>query len=394
MNLEKVLSLHMFHSNRLSLFVLALFFISIASISCVAAPEWIDLADDLESFRTDYNLPALSAAVILDGKLHAAGVVGVRKYGEAVKAEINDPFHIGSCTKAMTGSLVCLLVQQGKLKWDTTLAEFFPDLKESMHPDFRDVTLVHLLSHQAGMYAFTRDKGPLTGTQIEEIYSLKSPRLQRRKGAEILLTYPPLHKPGSKFLYSNIGFSLVGAITEEVMDEEWEHLIKRLLFDPLGMKTAGQGAMGTPDKIDVPWQHRIKSDQIIPVNPGPHSDNPPVLGPGGRVHCSILDWSKYIQCFLKAYRSEPGLIDGKHLQHLRELPFGGTYALGWSTYERSWGEGKVFSHGGSNTMNYAVAWIAPKKNFAVITATNIMGDKTPEGCDKVCAFMIKKFLTN
>jgi len=382
----------MVHLTRLAHIFLFLIFVCTTNFTEAAAPEWINLADDLESFRTDYNLPALSAAVILDGKLHAAGVVGVRKYGEIVKAEINDPFHIGSCTKAMTGSLVCLLVQQGKLKWDTTLADYFPELKEFMHPDFRDVTLVHLLSHRAGMYAFTSDNGPLTEEQIEEIYSLRSPCLQRRKGAEILLTYPPLHKPGSKFLYSNIGFSLVGAITEEIMDEEWEHLIKRLLFDPLGMKTAGQGAMGTPDQIDAPWQHRIKNDQIIPVNPGPHSDNSPMLGPGGRVHCSILDWSKYIQCFLKAYRNEPGLIGGKHLQQLRELPFKGTYALGWSTYQRGWGGGKVFTHDGSNNMNYAVAWVAPKKNFAVVTATNISGGQEKVGCDKVCAFMIHKFL--
>ncbi len=387
-----MLSILVLHLNRFSLLIRTLIVISVVSISCVAAPEWIDLADDLESFQTDYNLPALSVAVILDGELHAAGVVGVRKYGEDVKAEINDPFHIGSCTKAMTGSLVCLLVQQGKLKWDTTLVEYFPELKDAIHPDFRDVTLVHLLSHQAGMYAFTHDKGPLTGEQIEEIYSIKSPRHQRRKGVEILLKYPPIHKPGSKYLYSNIGFSLVGAITEKVMDEEWEHLIKRLLFDPLGMITAGQGAMGTHDNIDAPWQHRIKGDQIIPINPGPDSDNPPVLGPGGRVHCSILDWAKYIQCFLKSYRNEPGLIDGKHLQQLRELPFGGTYALGWSTYQRGWGGGTVFSHGGSNTMNYSVAWVAPKKNFAVVTATNISGGQEKVGCDKVCAYMIHKFL--
>ena len=80
------------------------------------------------------------------------------------------------------------------------------------------------------------------------------------------------------------------------------------------------------------------------------------------------------------------------MQQLRELPFGGTYALGWTTCQRDWGGGKVFTHDGTNNMNYAVAWVAPQKNFAVIAATNIAGDKAREGCDKVCASMIHKFL--
>ncbi len=60
----------------------------------------IDLAPDLAPVREKYDFPALPAAVIVDGELHALGVVGVRKYGSDVKAEPNDPFHLGSCTKA------------------------------------------------------------------------------------------------------------------------------------------------------------------------------------------------------------------------------------------------------------------------------------------------------
>ena len=107
-----------------------------------ASPRLIDLAPDLTAVREKYDFPALAAAVIVDGKLHAAGVVGVRKHGSDIKAEPNDPFHLGSCTKAMTGSLIGLLVQQGKLQWETPLPEYFPELKDKMHPDYRAVTLV------------------------------------------------------------------------------------------------------------------------------------------------------------------------------------------------------------------------------------------------------------
>ena len=125
-------------------------------------PRVVDLAPDLAPVREKYDFPALAAAVIVDGQLQALGVVGVRKHGSDIKAEPNDPFHLGSCTKAMTGTLVGLLVQQGKLKWDTPLVEYFPQWKDTMHPDYRGVTLVHLMSHRAGVPPMTNGFAPLT----------------------------------------------------------------------------------------------------------------------------------------------------------------------------------------------------------------------------------------
>jgi CubicO group peptidase (beta-lactamase class C family) len=353
----------------------------------------VDLAPDLQAIREEYTFPALAVAVIVDGKLHAAGVVGVRKHGSDVKAEPNDPFHLGSCTKAMTGSLIGLLVQQGKLKWETTLAEYFPDLKDKMHPDYRSVTLVHLLSHRAGVPTMTDGFAPIEGQELGQVIAMKSPRQQRRRVVEIVLCRPPINKPGDKQEYSNAGFAIAGAIAETITSEDYEVLLRRLLFEPLGMTSAGFGAMGTSGRVDAPWQHRKQGDQLIPIDPGPASDNPPFITPAGRVHCSIYDWAKYIQCILAATRGERGLLSPDHVRQLKEPPFNGGYALGWGLCERDWG-GKVLQHAGSNGMNYCVVWVAPQRNFAVLAATNRGGDGAAEGLDRLCAAMIKKLLPN
>jgi CubicO group peptidase (beta-lactamase class C family) len=357
-----------------------------------ASPPVIDLAPSLAPVREKYNFPAVAAAVIVDGKLHAAGVVGVRKHDSDVKAEPNDPFHLGSCTKAMTGSLVGLLVQQGKLRWETPLAEYFPELKDKMHPDYWDVTLVHLLSHRAGVPPMTNGFAPVDALQLLQIRATKSPAEQRKRVTEIVLSRPPINKPGEKQEYSNAGVVIVGAIVDRVMGEEYETVIRRMLFEPLGMKTAGFGAMGTSGQTDAPWQHLKQGDKITPIDPGPTSDNPPFITPAGRVHCSIGDWAKYIQSVLKATRGEESLLPAAQVQQLKEPPFGGRYALGWGIAERDWAGGKVLRHAGSNGMNYCVVWVAPLKNFAVLAATNRGGDGAPEGLDRVCAEMIKRFL--
>jgi CubicO group peptidase (beta-lactamase class C family) len=194
--------------------------------------------------------------------------------------------------------------------------------------------------------------------------------------------------------YSNAGISLVGAIVDRVMGEEYEEVLRRLLFVPLGMKTAGFGPMGTPGKIDAPWQHRKQDGKIRPIEPGPLSDNPPFITPAGRVHCSIGDWARYVQCVLKAVRGEEGLLPPNQVQQLREPPFGGNYALGWGIATRDWAGGQVLQHAGSNGGNFCVVWVAPRKNFAVLAATNRGGDGAPEGLDRVCSEMIKEFLTD
>lgn len=368
--------------------------LTLAMTASGTAVEILDLGPDLAAVREEFKFPALGTAVIVDGRLHALGVVGVRKSGGEIRAEPNDAFHLGSCTKAMTGSLIGLLVEQGKLQWDTPLSEHFPELKNSMHPDYRDVTLTHLLSHRAGVPPMTAGFSPIEDAELARICRMRSPAAQRKRVAEIVLVRPPINRPGDKYEYSNAGYTIAGVIAERVLGEDYESLLQRMLFDPLEMRTAGFGPMGAPGKVDALWGHRKEEDEILPVEPGPQADNPPFLTPGGRAHCSMADWAKYVRCVLAAVRSEPSLLPTSCVEQIKRPPFGGEYALGWRLLDRDWAGGTALSHGGTNTMNYAIVWIAPEKNFAVVVATNRGGDGAADGLDKLCGMMIKRFLTH
>ena len=63
----------------------------------------------------------------------------------------NDVFHIGSCTKSMTATLTAMLIEEGKLRWDTTIAEVFPELKGKMDQQYEAVTVEQLLKHRGGV---------------------------------------------------------------------------------------------------------------------------------------------------------------------------------------------------------------------------------------------------
>src|SRR5262245_45560629 len=105
----------------------------------------------LEPIRARHSVPGLAGAIVVGDTVTEIGAVGVRKAGSPERLTVNDRFHMGSCTKSMTATLIAMLVEQGRLSWTTTIADVFPDLRERMHPDFRSVTLEQLLSHRAGV---------------------------------------------------------------------------------------------------------------------------------------------------------------------------------------------------------------------------------------------------
>ena len=105
----------------------------------------------LKPYLLRYDLPAIAAAVVKDGKIISAGAFGTRRIGENIPVTVNDRFHIGSDTKAMTALLAAMRVEEGKLRWNSTVAEVFPELAEKMDPRLRSVSLEQLLSHTSGI---------------------------------------------------------------------------------------------------------------------------------------------------------------------------------------------------------------------------------------------------
>jgi hypothetical protein len=74
------------------------------------------------------------------------------------------------------------------------------------------------------------------------------------------------------------------------------------------------------------------------------------------------------------------------------LPSGSDYACGWLVVERDWAGGKALTHSGSNTMNLAVAWLAPSRDFAVLVVTNQGPPAAAKACDEAASSLIKLYL--
>jgi len=336
----------------------------------------------LKRVQQKSDVPAIAAAIVTSQGLSAFGVTGVRKRGTETPATPHDLWHLGSNTKAMTATLIARLIEQGKLKWDTTLADVFSGSSFKIHPDLKDVTVLHLLSHRSGLPANLKLTDYLGADAGRE--SVRAVKLELAK--------PPQSAPGSKYEYSNLGYIIAGGIVQKVTGKPWQENMVKQVFVPLEMTSAGFGGTGTPGKVDQPWSHTADGKPV--AENGPKIDNPPVMNPAGRVHCTIQDWSKYVADFLRGLNGKPALLAGTAYTKLSTPPFGGEYALGWIVAQRDWAGGMVLRHNGSNTMNYATVWIAPRRDFAILACTNQGGDTAQAACDAAVTALIEYHATN
>ena len=109
-----------------------------------------DVSALLEPIRQKHALPALAAAAVLDGKIVAIGATGMRQMGGTKPVTVEDKWHLGSCTKSMTASLAAMLVDEGKIGWQSTVGGVLGKQVKDMDSKWAPVTLELLLGHRAG----------------------------------------------------------------------------------------------------------------------------------------------------------------------------------------------------------------------------------------------------
>src|SRR4051794_7594734 len=238
----------------------------------------LSLDATLSPFLARYELPALAAAVVKDGEIIAVGAVGTRKAGADLPVTVNDRFHLGSATKAMTALLAGMLVDEGKIRWDSTVAELFPELVEKMDPGLRPVTLEQLLSHTSGVPADNDALDQLVARVPLQAGNLDDLRYWLvREWSRQPLAAPP----GTKWAYANINHVIAGAMIERPEGKTWEELITERVFTPLGLRSTGLGPQATLGRIDAPLGHQVVDGKTKAFLAGPNGDTPLVFGPSG-----------------------------------------------------------------------------------------------------------------
>ncbi|WP_197998346.1 serine hydrolase domain-containing protein [Gimesia maris] len=343
----------------------------------------------LEPYLKSGNLPAVAAAVVDRGVLTEYGVVGTRKMGADIPVTIHDKFHLGSDGKAMTATIAGMMIEEGKLKWDSTLGDVFPELKKTMAPGVEKVTLEQLLSHTSGMRADDENLMKLLKDSFDVDGDLNDQRYWLLKESVKL---PLVAEPSKAWAYNNRGYTIAGAMIERVSGKAWDELIVERIFEPFELTTAGLGTQSTLGKIDAPLGHVVQKDgKVKSYMAGPNADNSLILGPAGTLHLSILDlatwagWNAGNGTRAPCNIVKPEMVEKIHTpvftikgENRPGTPPEGKYAHGWGWVTVDWAPYPLLYHGGSNGKNLAQIWIDKKKDIAIVIMTNIGGQQADD----------------
>ena len=214
-------------------FLLSLLAILAFQVSAVAQSK-ANKIDDLMSLYHKYGQFNGSVLVADNGKVLYQKGFGLANMEWNIPNSPDTKFRLGSTTKQFTATLILQLVEQGKIKLDGKLTDYLPDYRKDTGDK---VTIHNLLSHTSGIPSYTSlpgffqnvSRNPFTVGDFIKKYASGDLEFE----------------PGTKFVYDNSGYFLLGAIIEKVTGKPYEQVLKENIFDPVGMKNSGYDRWGT-----------------------------------------------------------------------------------------------------------------------------------------------------
>lgn len=182
----------------------------------------MDIGTVLDTYLQERTPQGFSGVVLLakDREILLRKGYGLANRETEQPVTVDTIFCLGSVTKSFTGTAITKLASQGKIRTEDPINHYFSNVPA----DKAAITLHHLLTHTAG---------------LEDIFGDDYELVSKEWVIEQALQSELLSPPGTQYAYSNAGYSLLGAIIEQVSDQSYEEYLNDHLFRPAGMTQTG-----------------------------------------------------------------------------------------------------------------------------------------------------------
>lgn len=245
-------------------------------------------------------------------------------------------FDIGSITKQFTAAAIMKLESQGKLSTEDRLSTYFANVP----PDKSAITLHHLLTHTSG---------------FDDAYGRDTEIAPRDDTVRLILSKPLLSTPGTKYRYSNPGYSLLAAIVEVRSGQPWERYLAETFFKPAGMTKTGY-RLPVWNLADMSHNYNKDVDNGAPYERswGPEGPYWHLFGNGG-ILMTTGDMFRWVKA-LEGDRALPAALKKKMWTPYVRTPSESEehYGYGWRIRKTDRGK-TVVSHDGGSSFGVSAA---------------------------------------
>jgi D-alanyl-D-alanine carboxypeptidase len=190
----------------------------------------LDVFDAWLSSRMRHHsiMPSLQVCIRKKGDIVFSKSYGFANAKTKRVLKNKDVFHIASHSKTFTGCVLLILQEQKKLSLSDKIIDYIPQLKS--HPDkrFAKITLCDVVSHRSGIFRDGVDSC---------FWTLQKPFLNKEQIITEILSAKLVFAPDKQVKYSNIGFSLLGLVIEQVTGLSFADAMRDLVFKKLKTKS-------------------------------------------------------------------------------------------------------------------------------------------------------------
>ncbi|MBM3289215.1 MAG: beta-lactamase family protein [Candidatus Hydrogenedentes bacterium] len=260
-------------------------------------------------------------------------------------------FDIGSITKQFTAAAIMKLKEAGKLDVHDPMGKYIPGVPA----DKQSITLHHLLTHTSGM---------------KDIFGGDFDRSSREQFLGRALSSELRRPPGTRYAYSNAGYSLLGVVIEEVSGQSYEQFLRETLFKPGGMDHTGY-VLPQWDRDSVVHLYQKGKDWGSPLEKPWLPD-----GPGWNLRCNggilstLEDMRKWHHALLRDTVLARESKDAMFTPYVPESERGQShYGYGWSIRTTTRGTHLITHNGGNGVFETDVRRYVDENTLVIMTAS-------------------------
>ncbi len=354
--------------NNILQFITIALFLCISTLKVVAQKNHSIIAKKIDAYLNEGVSNGFSGAVLVERN---GEIILNKGYGKAnkVKNIFNSPntiFDIGSNTKQFTGAAILKLAELNKLEITDSLHTYFDDLPN----DKKNITIHQLLTHTGGFQESLDSDFELISTHdfFRNVFDSKL-----------------FQQPGTKFNYSNLGYSILARIIEVTSKMDYENFLQEYLFKPSGMTQTGYLLPEWNVKNLANGYNRNILDQGTTIErykeDGKVSWN--LKGNGGINSTSndLLLWKKAIN----SNKILPKNLTAKWIEPYT-LEINNYYGYGWGIYNSD--DKVIYHNGGNGAFTHTIIWNMTK-DYLIIYSSNASSPKVEN-----VAYEIEKILVN
>jgi len=304
------------------------------------------------------SIGSIAAGVVVDTTIVWAGAFGRADRDRGVSADARTIYRIGSISKSMTAVALMRLVGRGTVGLDDPVVKYLPEFAGlgGGVPEARTITLRQLASHTGGLVREPALEGAAAGPIAE----------WERKVIASVPTTTLRSAPGTAYSYSNIGYGILGLALSRAAGEPFMDLVRRTLFEPLGMASSTFIIRPPLDARLAAGYENARDGSIDAATPALEQAGRGYKVPNGGVYSTVHDLARFIALLTGALGDDVLPANARAEMLRRQTPDGGQgYGLGFFVRTDSAGN-RLAWHSGSVAGYTALILFDPDRRIGAV----------------------------